>query len=125
VVLFAALMTSAIPAVLVENIYISIALVSIATLGYTGCVSNMLAIPADVFPKNAVGSVWGLASMGAGFGGMIFSLATGIVVDHFSYRPVFIAAGLLPLIAAAIVSTLPREVRMEPATPPGDPLCAR
>ncbi len=107
VLFFAALMTSAIPAVLVSNVFLSIALISTATLGYTGALSNMLAMPADRFPKNTVGSVWGIASMGSGFGGMVFSLATGWVVDHYSYVPVFVGFGILPLIAAAIVWSLP------------------
>lgn len=107
VMFFALLMTSAIPAVLVPNVFLSIGLISTATLGYTGALANMLAMPADRFPKNTVGSIWGIASMGAGFGGMIFSLATGWVVDHYSYVPVFIGFGVLPLIAASIVWSLP------------------
>jgi MFS transporter, ACS family, hexuronate transporter len=113
VVFFAALMTSAIPAVLVSNVFVSIGLISIATLGYTGALANMLAMPADRFRKNTVGSVWGIASMGAGFGGMIFSLATGWVVDHYSYVPVFIGFGILPLIAASIVWSLPEALPEE------------
>ena len=73
----------------------------------------MLTYPSDVFPKNLVGSVWGLASMGAGFGGMIFTLITGWVVDHYSYVPVFIGFGILPLICAAIIWTLPLHQRVE------------
>jgi ACS family hexuronate transporter-like MFS transporter len=107
VMFFATLAMSSIPAVLCHNVYGAIALISLATLGYTGALSNMLAMPADVFPPNAVGSIWGLASMGSGFGGMIFSLATGWVVDHYSFTPVFFGFGILPLIAAAIVWTLP------------------
>ena len=109
VLLFAVLMTSAIPAVLVSNAFVSIALISTATLGYTGALANMLAMPADRFPKNTVGSIWGIASMGAGFGGMIFSLATGWVVDHYSYLPVFIGFGISPLIAAGIIWSLPEQ----------------
>jgi len=100
---FAFLMTSAIPAVLVNQAWLSIALVSIAMFGYTGCLANMLTLPADVFPKNAVGSVYGLASMGSGFGGMVFTLTTGWVVEHYSYTPVFIGFGLMPLLCAAIL----------------------
>jgi ACS family hexuronate transporter-like MFS transporter len=100
---FMLLMTSAIPAVLVADARVSVALVSIATFGYTGCLANMLALPADLYPKNTLGSIWGLASMGSGFGGMLFSLATGWVVAHFSYTPVFVGFGLLPLVAATIL----------------------
>ena len=106
VTLFAVLMTSAIPAVLVGDAALSIGLVSVAMLGYTGCLANMLAMPADVFPKNAVASVYGLASMGSGFGGMVFTLITGWVVDHYSYTPVFIGFGVMPLICALILWTL-------------------
>jgi len=114
ILLFALLMTSAIPAVLVRDVRLSIALVSLATLGYTGSLANMLAFPADVFPKNSVGSVWGFASMGAGVGGMIFSLLTGWIVDRYSFVPAFILFGLIPLISASIVLTLPQAVRLRP-----------
>jgi ACS family hexuronate transporter-like MFS transporter len=103
VTLFAILMTASIPAVLVDSAALSIAFVSLAMLGYTGCTANMLAFPADVFPKNAVASVWGLASMGSGFGGMVFALLTGWLVDHFSYLPVFVLSGLMPLICSLIL----------------------
>ena len=100
---FAALMTAAIPAVLTHDVRLSIACVSLAMLGYTGSLANMLSFPADVFPPGAVGSVYGIASMGAGFGGMIFALATGWVVDHYSYTPVFIGFGIMPLVGVAVL----------------------
>jgi ACS family hexuronate transporter-like MFS transporter len=103
VTFFAALMTSAIPAVLASEAWISIALVSIAMMGYTGALANMLSIPADVFPKTAVGSVYGLASMGSGGGGMLFTLITGWVVQRHGYTPVFFGFGVLPLICAGIL----------------------
>lgn len=106
VTFFAVLMTSAIPAVLVNDAWLSIAFVSIAMAGYTGCLANMLAMPGDVFPQSAVASVYGLASMGSGFGGMVFTLITGWVVDHYSYTPVFIGFGIVPLIFALVVWTL-------------------
>jgi len=77
--------------------------VSLATFGYTSYNANSLAFPADVFPKNMVGSIWGLASLGSGFGGMLFMWLSGRVVDLSGYMPVFIACGIMPLIAAGIV----------------------
>ena len=100
---FALLMTSAIPAILVTNVWASIALISVATFGYTGCNSNALAFPPDVVPKNMVASVWGLASMGSGFGGMLCSWLSGRMIDQYGYTPVFIAYGIMPLIAASLV----------------------
>jgi len=103
VTVFMLLMASAIPAVLVPETSVSIALVSLAMLGYTGVSANMLAFPADVYPKNVVASIWGLAGMGSGFGGMVFVLVTGWLVDRYSYAPVFIGFGSIPMIALLIV----------------------
>jgi len=103
VTFFTVLMMSAIPAVLVSQAWLSIGFVSIAMFGYTGGLANMLSLPTDVFPKQAVGSVYGLASMGAGFGGMVFTMITGWVVEHYSYTPVFIGFGFVPLVCAAIL----------------------
>jgi hypothetical protein len=63
-------MASDIPAVLVGDVRVSIAMVSLAMLGYTGSSANMLAFLADAFPKNLIGSVYSLAGMGWGFRGM-------------------------------------------------------
>jgi ACS family hexuronate transporter-like MFS transporter len=106
VTLCAILMIATIPAVLATDVRVSIALVSLAMMGYTGCCANMIAFPGDAFPRNLCGSVFGLASMGAGFGGMIFALLTGWVVDHYSYTPVFIGFGVMPLVWVLIVWTL-------------------
>ncbi len=99
----AAMMTMAIPAVIVSGSALSIALVSIAMAGYTAALANMLAMPADVFPSGGVASVYGLASMGSGFGGMVFALVTGWLVERYSYLPVFWLFGLIPMICVAIL----------------------
>jgi ACS family hexuronate transporter-like MFS transporter len=113
IILFSLLMTAGIPAVLVHSSAASIALASVVAFGYTGALSNMLALPADVYPRTAVASVWGIASMGAGFGGMLFGAITGWLVQHWSFQPAFILFGIMPLIAAALVWYLPER---EPAS---------
>lgn len=117
VALAALCMTSAIPAVFVESVWVSMACISIAMAGYTGANAVLLSIPADVLPRRALASSWGLCSMGSGFGGMVFALVTGWLVDHYSYQPVFLLFGILPLLAAAALwrgtaSLLSRETTM-------------
>jgi len=110
VLFFSALMVAAVPAAMVHSSALAVALISTATFGYCGALANVLAIPRDLFPKNAVASIWGLASMGSGFGGMVFSLVTGWLVDHYSFKPAFVLFGLTPIIAAALIWWLPRTI---------------
>ncbi len=114
VTIAALMMAMAIPAVLVQSSAISIAFVSVAMAGYTAALANMLAMPADVFPARAVASVYGLASMGAGFGGMVFMLLTGWLVDRFSYVPAFLLFGLIPLLCALILWTSAGPLTLHP-----------
>ena len=112
ITLFALLMLAAIPAVLAATAAAAIAWVSLAMTGYTGALASMLALPADLFPKNAVASVYGIASMGSGFGGMVFTLITGWVVQNYSWTPVFFGFGAIPLICATILWTVtPSDAR--------------
>jgi len=110
----AAMMTMAIPAVLVQGSALSITLVSIAMAGYTAALANMLAMPADVFPAGGAASVYGLASMGSGLGGMVFALMTGWLVERYSYVPVFWLFGLIPLICVSILWVLMGRLEPDP-----------
>lgn len=111
---FAILMLGTIPAILTSSAPLAIALVSLTTFGYTGYTANTLAFPADVFPKQAVASVWGLASMGSGFGGMLFMALSGWLIGKFGYLPVFIGYGLLPMIALSCILFLVGPLRRHP-----------
>jgi ACS family hexuronate transporter-like MFS transporter len=115
ILIFSVLMTSALLVGESKSAAGCIALISVATFGYTGALANLLAIPGDVFPKGAVASIWGFASTGAGFGGMIFSLVTGWLVERYSFQPAFVLFGIIPLISAWLVWTLPATEKLVPA----------
>jgi ACS family hexuronate transporter-like MFS transporter len=106
VTMCAFLMLASIPAVLSRSAWVAVGCVAIAMGGYTGANVTMLAFSADAFAKESVASVWGLASMGAGFGGMLFTLIAGWLVQHYSYTPVFIGFGVIPSICSIILWTL-------------------
>jgi len=114
VLLFSALMMSALGIPASTSPAMSITLVSIATFGYSGALANLLALPADVFQQDAVASVWGFASVGAGFGGMLFALITGWIVQHYSFVPAFILFGSLPAVSAVLIWTLPSDAGFTP-----------
>ncbi len=101
--IFACLMLSMIPAIFTTSVGLAIVLVSVAAFGYAGYTANTLAFPAEVFPKTAVASVWGLASVGSGLGGMLFQYLSGFLVQRYGYTPVFIGYGIMPVIALLLV----------------------
>ena len=61
-----------------------------------------------------MGRVNGIAGFGDSAATLVAVLLTGAVVDRYSYTPVFIGAGVLPLMAMASVFVVLR--RIEPAT---------
>jgi ACS family hexuronate transporter-like MFS transporter len=86
-------------------------ILAIAGFGYAAYTANTMAFPADVVPKSATASVWGIASVGAGLGGVIFQSISGVTIKNLSthfdytiaYNAVFIGYGLIALIGLAIV----------------------
>jgi ACS family hexuronate transporter-like MFS transporter len=107
----ALLMMSGIPAVLVEQAWVAVALISLVTFAYSAWAANILTLPADLFPPQIVASVSGLSGTGAATGGMAFTLIIGWVVDRFSYVPVFTVAGLMPLVSFSIIASGVRRSR--------------
>ncbi len=63
-----------------------------------GYFANLFALPADLFPKGRVASVFGLNSMAGTLAAIMMIQGAGYIVEHFSYVPVFVAiAFCLPL----------------------------
>jgi len=111
---FALMMLCTIPAIFTTNAWLAIALLSVTTFGYTGYTANTLAFPPDVFPKRAVATIWGLASMGSGIGGMCFMAISGWAIARYGYTPVFIGYGLMPVIALLLVAYGIGPLRQDP-----------
>jgi ACS family hexuronate transporter-like MFS transporter len=100
------LMTPGILAAFELDIVIIFAGISSAMFGFGFWAPNLMSLCADAFPRNAVGSVVGLSGMGAGIGGMLFTMLIGWTLDRYGYPPVFIAAGVIPLIAFVVLFVL-------------------
>lgn len=83
----------------------------LAGFGYTSYTANSLAFPADVVPKSAAASVWGLACVGTGLGGAVFQSISGITLKSLSashsytvaYDALFIGFGTLAIIGLLIM----------------------
>ncbi len=112
----ACVMPAALAAPYVPMAWMAIAATCFLTFGHGFWVSNLQALPTDLFRGSEVGTASGFTGMGGAVGGMIAQLGTATLVTHFSYAPVFIMAGLMHPLAAAIVYALMRENRMAART---------
>ena len=68
----------------------------------------MYTIISDLFPREWVGSVVGLAGMGGAVGGMLVAAALGTYLKWSggAYGPVFVVAGTIYLVALFIIDRL-------------------
>ncbi len=104
-----------IPAAHVHNVYVALGLICIALWGFASWSTMGLTLPSDLFPQDVVATVTGLSGFAAGLIGAGFTFAVGILVDRFSYRPAFLAAGLLPVLATIAIFVLIHPARTRPA----------
>ena len=89
---------------------LAIVLFSIAFFGQQSWSTLVMILPADLFPKNAVGSVAGLVGFGGAMGGVVFGLVVGYLLDHgFGYETVFAIVSTLHVIAFLVIAlSVPR-----------------
>lgn len=90
--------------------YQALALICVASFGIGTFAATWIGAVGDMFPQSVVARVTGLAGMAEGCVNMVLTLATGAVVDRYSYFPVFIGAGLIPGLALASLFVLVRRV---------------
>src|SRR5579872_400508 len=83
----------------------AIVLFSIAFFGQQSWSTLVMILPADLFPRAAVGSVAGLVGFGGAMGGVVFGLIVGYLLDHgFGYQAVFAMVSTLHLIAFLVIA---------------------
>ncbi|MEN6535349.1 MAG: MFS transporter, partial [Bryobacteraceae bacterium] len=102
-------MTSLIPAVLVSQFALIIALFAISTFAYAAWSTMGLALPTDLYPSRTVATVSGMGGTGAGVGTIISTFLIGWVADRYSFEPILVVASLVPLVATALVFLLVRN----------------
>lgn len=86
------------------NAVIAVALIGLACAGHQGFSSNLFAMPADLYPRWAQGSVVGLGGFAGAVGGMLMSKYAGWVLETVgSYTPIFLFCGVAYLLALLVV----------------------
>ncbi|MBS9462227.1 MFS transporter [Flagellimonas sp. 389] len=80
-----------------------VAIVFVVLFGFQFAISNVQTLPSDFFSGKSVGSLAGLGGMIGVFSVIVMNFLVPLVVDKFSYTPIFIAIAIfVPLGVAAI-----------------------
>jgi ACS family hexuronate transporter-like MFS transporter len=83
-------------------------LIGFAMLADNFLSANMFGSMTDLFPEHQLGRVTGFSGVAGGLSGLLFPLLTGVLVDRFSYTPVFVLVALMPLAGTASLFLLGR-----------------
>jgi MFS transporter, ACS family, hexuronate transporter len=93
---------------------------ALAYFGQQSWSTLVMILPADIFPRRAVGSVAGLVGFGGAMGGVVFGEIAGRMLEHgMGYGPVFAISSTFHVIAFGIILLAIRKVQplnMSPTT---------
>ena len=82
----------------------ALAIFSLAYFGQQSWSTLVMILPADIFPRGAVGAVAGLVGFGGAMGGVVFGQVVGALLDAgFGYGVVFTLAGSFHVIAFGVI----------------------
>lgn len=117
--LFATMELSIISAQFITDIWLAVALISLAVALHQAWATNMFTTASDMFPKEAVSSVVGIGGMTGAIGGILFPMLVGYLLDAYKaegnlaggYNFLFTLCGLTYLVAWTIIHLLTRSSR--------------
>ena len=104
----AGMMTTVAFAGFVESPYVAIALLSVAGFAHQTLSVTVITMSSDLFKRNEVATVAGMAGTFGNLGLLIFNLLIGALVTTIGYTPFFIGLAVLDLIGAAVLWTVVR-----------------
>jgi ACS family hexuronate transporter-like MFS transporter len=103
------------PVILVSQvhiIWISVLLITCAAFGHMAWASNIFTIVSDIYPKDAVGSMTGIAGFAASVGGILSAPFIGYLLDVTgSYVIIFMMAGSVYLLAWLVLKLMIPEIQ--------------
>jgi ACS family hexuronate transporter-like MFS transporter len=115
----ALLVPLALPAVYVESPVLAVLFMGLGIFAIQVKSASLFAVPADVFPAHAVGTVWGASGAAGSLAASFSQPVIGWTIDRSGYEPVFIVVSLMHVVSATCVMLFIR--RIEPVVPKGDP----
>jgi MFS transporter, ACS family, hexuronate transporter len=86
-----------------SEVWIAVALLSLATAAHQGWSANLFTTTSDMFPRKAIGSIVGFGGMAGAVGGMLIATFAGHILEWTaSYLVLFIICGSMYILAYLI-----------------------
>jgi MFS transporter, ACS family, hexuronate transporter len=96
----------------VQGTWDAVLLIGLAAAAHQGFSANLLTLPSDMFPANAVASVVGFGGMAGAVAGMIIAKVVSYILQWtHSYAIPFVLAGSAYLIAMAVMQALAPKLK--------------
>lgn len=105
----AAMMTGMIFVGRVESPYAAIALLCLGGFAHQTLSVTVITMASDLFRRDEVATVAGLAGMMGNLGVLLFSLLIGGLVTKIGYDPFFVALGVLDILGAVVLWTFVKD----------------
>jgi len=97
----------------VQNPYVAVGLLSLAGFAHQTLSVTVITMASDLFKRNEVATVAGMAGACGNAGVLILNLLMGVLVARIGYTPFFISLAALDLLGAVVLWTVVRERRHE------------
>lgn len=95
-----------------NNLWTAVVLIGIGAAAHCGWTANIFATITDVFPKDEVGTVMGVATLSAVSGGIVLSLLTGrILAFTGGYGSIFMIVGCTYLLGYILLTRLIPQIK--------------
>ncbi|CAN5352379.1 MFS transporter [soil metagenome] len=106
----AALLTLAAPAIeWVSSVHVAVALMSVFMFAHGFWITNYITSISDMFGQKATSTVVGLSGTAGAVSGLLLNPLMGIIIQNYSYRPLWVASGLLyPLAFGLLIWLIPK-----------------
>ena len=95
----------------VESPYVAVALLCLGGFAHQTLSVTVITMSSDLFKRNEVATVAGLAGTCGNAGILVFNFLIGVLILRIGYTPFFIGLGVLDLVGALVLWTLVRERR--------------
>jgi ACS family hexuronate transporter-like MFS transporter len=100
-------------AMYVDRMDVAVGLMSVQMFAHGFWITNYITLTGDLLPPRSVGTVVGLCGCAGGLSGFLTTKLVGMVVDRFTFVPVFVAAGVMyPIGFLVILLTIGRVQRI-------------